>query len=147
MLNWFSRLTSIMQNKNLAYQQLENGKHSNCALYFFSFFLFVISKILPIFAVGSIITKTNINMRKIVLLLAMIAASLNSFAQKFTVENANGNILSYKVLSKTDKTIAVTQGKDKLPVLIIPSTVEYEGITYSVTEIAWKAFFAHHCMF
>lgn len=78
-------------------------------------------------------------MRKIVLLLILIAVSLNSFAQKFTVENANGNILSYKVLSKTDKTVAVIQRKDKLPALVIPSTVEYEGTIYTVTEIAPRA--------
>ena len=61
-------------------------------------------------------------------------------AQKFTLENENGNILSYKVLSKSEKTVTVTGRKDKQPELIIPENVNHNGEQYIVTEIDYMAF-------
>ena len=61
-------------------------------------------------------------------------------AQKFTSENVNGNILSYKVLSDAEKTVTVTGRKDKQPELVIPEKVNYNGDLYIVTEIDYMAF-------
>ena len=75
-------------------------------------------------------------MKTVILLLAMVCMQTVAMAQKFTVKNDSGNEIMYEVLSATDKTVSVTGRKDKLPDLIIPSTVSYEGTSYSVVEIS-----------
>lgn len=61
-------------------------------------------------------------------------------SQKFTVANADGAKIKYEVTSVSDKTVQVTGG-DRPDELIIPATVEYNGVTYRVTEIKRKAYF------
>ena len=51
-----------------------------------------------------------------------------------------GDVLSYKVLDETKKTVAVTGGESGLTSVTIPAEVTYGGVTYKVTEIAAKAF-------
>ena len=75
-------------------------------------------------------------MKKLTFLLLLAMVSASGMAQKFTVKNDSGNEIMYEVLSATDKTVSVTGRKDKLPDLIIPSTVSYEGASYSVVEIS-----------
>ena len=65
---------------------------------------------------------------------------MTAFAQKITATNANGNIIEYKVLSATDKTVIVTGRKDKLPSLVIPETVSHDGKDFKVVEINNRAF-------
>ena len=62
-----------------------------------------------------------------------------SWAQKFTVENAEGVKIKYEVTSTSEKTVQVTGG-GRSDELIIPATVEYNGTTYKVTEIKDKAY-------
>lgn len=62
-------------------------------------------------------------------------------AQKFTARTAEGQKLHFKVLSQTNKTVALTPGKYKQSSYVIPQNVIYQGVTYTVTEIADKAFY------
>ncbi len=63
--------------------------------------------------------------------------------KKFELANSTGNILKYKVLSMTDKTVTVTGRKDKLENVVIPGYVEYGGEKWTVDEIAPHAFYWH----
>ena len=61
----------------------------------------------------------------------------------FDVINDAGIPIRYMVVSETDKTVAVTGGKkfySKVLELSIPETINYNGITYTVTEIGEWAF-------
>jgi len=61
----------------------------------------------------------------------------------FDVTNDAGIPIRYKIVSETDKTVAVTGGAkfyQNVKELIIPETVNYNGFTYTVTEIGEWAF-------
>ena len=65
--------------------------------------------------------------------------SATVYAQKFTVANSDGVKIKYEVTSATAKTVQVTGG-DRPDELIIPATVDYQGVTYAVTAIERKAY-------
>ena len=63
----------------------------------------------------------------------------------FTVPNAKGQMLSYLILPEGNNTVALVQAEKKKdryndPSYIIPATVNYNGQTYTVTEIGAEAF-------
>lgn len=62
-------------------------------------------------------------------------------ALKFKVKNAEGYSITYEVKEGTNGLVSVTDAKvKKRSTLRIPETVEYEGQTYIVVEIADRAF-------
>ena len=76
-------------------------------------------------------------MKKILFTLIMLIATLSLHAHDFEVDG-----IYYNYLDKTTKTIKVTRGSTKYTgSVIIPSSVTYGGVTYSVTEIGGLAFY------
>lgn len=75
-------------------------------------------------------------------LLATVAllCSTAANAQSFTIDNLN-----YAILSSTDKTVALTGGSPSGE-LVIPPTVTYESVDYTVTEVAEGAFHYNNTM-
>ena len=79
--------------------------------------------------------------KRVFLSFIALLISLTASAYTFTVDG-----IYYKILSETDKTVAVTandgrsSGSKYTGDVIIPSTVTFAGKTYNVTEIAWYAF-------
>lgn len=67
----------------------------------------------------------------------------NQKSSEFEVNNDAGISIKYGVLSDTERKLYVTGGKgfySKVIELVIPETVNYNGATYTVTEIGPKAF-------
>ena len=63
----------------------------------------------------------------------------------FSIPNAEGQMLSYLILPEGNNTVALVKPKEKkehynAPTYIIPATVNYNGQTYTVTEIGYAAF-------
>ena len=73
--------------------------------------------------------------RPLLFLLITILLSLQGFAQSFEY-----NGLKYSVSSGTDKTCEVARNENVFGDIIIPESVPYDGITYSVTSIRMFAF-------
>jgi len=79
-------------------------------------------------------------MKKIILMTcALIWGCGVLWAQKFEKANNEGVKIKYQVISATDRTVQVTGGS-RPDVLIIPGTVEYNGVEYRVTVIKEKAY-------
>lgn len=69
-------------------------------------------------------------------------ASKGQSSSEFEVNNDMGIPIRYVLLSEAERKVAVTGGKkfyDKVKELTIPETVNYNGTTYTVTEIGEKA--------
>lgn len=75
------------------------------------------------------------------LLLTSIVAVICSvgFAQKFSAANSDGVNIKYEVISATNKTVQVVGG-ERPDVLVIPATVDNNGITYHVIAIKKRAY-------
>lgn len=82
--------------------------------------------------------------KQVLCVLLSLSTALNTFAaDKFKVGD-----LYYSIISETDKTVKVeaqtsqigTDNYANLKNCIIPSTIQYNNTTYSVTEIAYNAF-------
>lgn len=58
----------------------------------------------------------------------------------FSAKTPDGKELNYMILSEADHTLAVAEGEYGESEYIIPDYVELEGVKYTVTEIAEKAF-------
>ncbi|MBQ0058279.1 MAG: leucine-rich repeat protein, partial [Bacteroidales bacterium] len=74
-------------------------------------------------------------MKKILTLLSLFAVAVCTFAQTFTIDD-----LTYAVLSEEDKTAQVVNGQNATGDVVVPETVTYEEVTYSVPEISYGAF-------
>ena len=82
---------------------------------------------------------------KTLLLVVVITLQQKLYAQEFIANNEDGVPIHYSIISTTDRTVAVCGGKKaykklKLETLSIPEEVNYNGITYTVTEISKNAF-------
>lgn len=80
-------------------------------------------------------------MRKIVLfvLIAFISVGMAK-AQKFTVKNERGQKIKYEVTSSNAKTVQVIKNGYGKKALLIPESVSYKDVTYTVTAIGDEAF-------
>lgn len=82
--------------------------------------------------------------RKLIHLIMLLCISTQVFAYDFSKKNSDGKTIYYNITStSTPKTVAVTDhdtyyysGEIK-----IPSSVTYNGVTYSVTGIGEYAFY------
>lgn len=74
-------------------------------------------------------------MKRLLSFLSLLIVAVSSFAQQFTVGD-----LTYSILSTTDKTVQVYNGKIATGDVIVPETVTYNEVEYSVTTIAASAF-------
>ena len=83
-------------------------------------------------------------MKKIVLLWCMLLASLNGYCygEEFTVE-CNGINMKFKVLSNPNEVACAQYCINQYYTgdVVIPSSVEYQGQAYNVTELDWYAFY------
>ncbi len=71
--------------------------------------------------------------RRLFALAALVMLGVVSImAQKFSVKNAQGTNIKYEVISQTEKTVKVTD-VDRVEEVIIPESVTYNGVTYTVT--------------
>lgn len=77
-------------------------------------------------------------MKTILISITTLFISTLSFAQDFSVEHIN-----YRITSTVDKTVQVINNPENTIIgdLTIPSKVNHNGTTYSVTKIASAAFF------
>lgn len=73
-------------------------------------------------------------------LATLLTTVTSAQAQKFTVQTIEGQKLRFKVLSETERTVALIPGHYKEHSYVIPATVTYQDIPYTVTEVADKAF-------
>ena len=84
------------------------------------------------------------NSRLFTVVLCFLFSAMGVRAQVvFDVKNDAGIPIRYKVISETDKTVAVTGGAkfyQNVKELVIPETVNFNDITYIVTEIDKEAF-------
>ena len=78
-------------------------------------------------------------MKRFLLILLGVLTMLPMFAQEFEY-TYEGQTLKYTILSEEEKTVSVT-GHNNPDVLVIPSTVEYEGNQFSVISIGNDAFY------
>lgn len=81
-------------------------------------------------------------MKPIKLYCTIILILLTTFttqAQKFTSITKEGAKINYKVISPVERTVEITKGK-RVDNLIIPATVEHDGIIYNVVSIKEGAF-------
>ena len=78
-------------------------------------------------------------MKKQLLLIVMMVSSIVASAYDFSVTNAEGKTFYFNKLWDTD--VAIVKGDIQYAGdVVIPEKVEYEGVTYSVVQIAEKAF-------
>ena len=84
----------------------------------------------------------TLNMKKLLLILVLCLCSLASWAQMFNDVAPTGQTLYYNITSTENHTVEVAHQPttDLSGDLIIPSTVEYQSETYSVTSIGAFAF-------
>ena len=90
----------------------------------------------------------NLIKRAFIAITMMLAVSVAASAHDFEAKNSDGATIYYNVDSSTDKTCEVTyQGNfsseysnEYTGNIIIPESVTYSGITYSVTSIGERAF-------
>ena len=84
----------------------------------------------------------TLNMKKLFLVLVLCLCSLASWAQMFSDEAPTGQTLYYNITSPENHTVEVAHQPttDLSGNLIIPSTVEYQSETYSVTSIGNDVF-------
>ena len=73
--------------------------------------------------------------KRIIIFATLLLCSFAMWAQTFTVDG-----IKYKVTSTTELSVEVTSGGDYSGDIVIPETVEYNDIEYSVTSIARYAF-------
>ena len=73
---------------------------------------------------------------------AAVTAQKTSGIKKnsFSARTPDGKELNYTVLSESDHTLAVAKGKYQEQSYVIPEFVNVDGVNYTVTEIADKAF-------
>lgn len=74
-------------------------------------------------------------MKRLLSLLGLLIVALSTFAQTFTMVD-----LTYYVTSTTNKTVQVSNGKNATGDVIVPGTVTYNDVEYSVTAIGYMAF-------
>lgn len=76
-------------------------------------------------------------MKKLLFLLAMTLVSVSIIASTFEVDG-----ICYEILSSTDKAVSVTSKGNQTYSgdIVIPEKVIYNGKTYSVTSIGYRAF-------
>ena len=89
-------------------------------------------------------------MKKLILpLLVAIFTAIQTFAYDFSAVTTSNHTLFYLILSEEDKTVAVVPELDDESgrytvelegYLVIPATVEYNGITYTVKKLAKSVF-------
>ena len=89
-------------------------------------------------------------MKKLILpLLVAIFTAIQTFAYDFSAVTTSNHTLFYSILSEEDKTVAVVPELDDESgrytvelegYLVIPATVEYNGITYTVKRLANSVF-------
>lgn len=77
-------------------------------------------------------------MKKLLTLLTLLTIALSTFAQEFTVGN-----LTYSVLSEEEKTAKVVNGHNATGTVVVPETVTYNDIEYSVTTLHMHAFYSN----
>ncbi|MCD8282537.1 MAG: leucine-rich repeat domain-containing protein [Prevotella sp.] len=77
--------------------------------------------------------------RAFILSLLLSLPCVRTLAYDFYAKNDDGVNIYYYITSSTDRTVAVSGGTYSGDV-VIPSTVEYESISYSVTGIGIYAF-------
>ena len=82
-------------------------------------------------------------MRKFFLLCALCACVLTAQADNYYYETIDG--ISYELYENGDTRTAVVQALDEEPYyykgdIVIPATVDYDGVTYTVTMIDQYAF-------
>ncbi len=92
-------------------------------------------------------------MKKLFLLFAVLAAfTISAKAEDFAVANSSGVTIYYNITDATELTVEVTYDGNYTPtfnvesvwytgVVKTPSTVTYDGVTYSVTSIGSQAFY------
>ena len=73
--------------------------------------------------------------------IALLLTSTQALAYDFEAQNSDGVTIYYKITSTTDKTCEVTKSRYYTEILLIPETVVYNGISYSVTSIGDFAFY------
>ena len=73
-------------------------------------------------------------MKKLLTILMLLAASLPLWAETFQVDG-------FSYYTKGEGTVAVTSGGSYSGAIVIPSTVTYNGTTFSVTSIGSAAFY------
>lgn len=72
--------------------------------------------------------------RSFALVALVMLGVVSVMAQKFSVTNAQGTNIKYEVISKTDKTVKVTD-VERVEEAIIPESVTYKDVTYTVTVL------------
>jgi len=73
--------------------------------------------------------------RRLFALVALVMLGVVSImAQKFAVENEQGTNIKYEVISKTGKTVKVTD-VERVEEAVIPESVTYKDVTYTVTVL------------
>ena len=74
---------------------------------------------------------------KSLLTIACLLCSVASYAYDFAVDG-----IYYNITNSSEKTVEVTYKEDSYAGTInIPETVSYQGATYRVTEIGYRAFY------
>lgn len=84
-------------------------------------------------------------MRKLLFLILFACICTAVQAYDFAVKNADGKTIYYNYISKVAKTVEVTycvkaSSSYYVGVIVIPSTVNKDGVEYSVTRIGMYAF-------
>ena len=77
-------------------------------------------------------------MKKLMMILCTILCANILAAQTFTITSGG---LKYEVIDNNSVKLASQNSSDISGSVIIPSTVTYNGTTYSVTSIGWSAFY------
>lgn len=82
------------------------------------------------------------DMKKLFVLIVLLIFGIGLSAQSFVAVN-NGMRLCYNIISVADKTVEIVNNKNvkyKDAHVVIPSTIDYKGETYTVIAISDKAF-------
>jgi hypothetical protein len=74
--------------------------------------------------------------KKIVSFLIVVFTNYFGFSQTFT----DGNNFTYEVSSTTLNTVTLTSGNNASGAIVVPETVDFESVTYTVTRIGGSAF-------
>ena len=74
-------------------------------------------------------------MKKLLFTLTFVLAAMTAAAQTFTVGNLN-----YKIIDANARTVAIAKGMDITGDVVLPSTVTYENVAYTVTQVLGYAF-------
>ncbi|MCF0205991.1 MAG: leucine-rich repeat protein, partial [Bacteroidales bacterium] len=79
-------------------------------------------------------------MKRFFISLVVLVCALCSYAYDFSAVCSTGQTLYYNIISDTEVEVA-GHHSDMLGNLTIPSSVEYNGVSYTVTKIGNAAFY------